>query len=120
MDVRSFKEERRGVQGIMCRLRKLARAAAPSMGVITAAFLFATAAAGTAEADDKVDTSGTRSMSLESISVTANKMEENISKVPQSISVINEYDIEDKEIKNVEGIQSSKRLLRQGRCPESG
>ncbi|MCG3678808.1 TonB-dependent receptor [Aliarcobacter butzleri] len=41
---------------------------------------------------------------LEEITVSANKMEENIQDVPQSISVITEEDIEQKEIKSIKDI----------------
>ena len=41
---------------------------------------------------------------IEDITVSANKMEENIKDVPQSISVISEEDIEQKEIKNISDV----------------
>ncbi len=40
-------------------------------------------------------------LKLESLTVTANKMEENIRDVPQSITVIGEYELEEKRIKNI-------------------
>lgn len=101
MDARRFKKGSRSVRGIMRCLRKLARTASPSMGILTAAILLSAPACRNALADDKGETVGTKPVALESISVTANKMEEDISRVPQSISVIDEYTIEDKEIKNV-------------------
>lgn len=43
-------------------------------------------------------------ITLKDITVNANKMEENIKDVPQSITVINENDIEEKSIKNIADI----------------
>lgn len=45
-----------------------------------------------------------KTTTLEEITVSANKMEENIQDVPQSISVIDEYTIEEKGIKNIRDI----------------
>ena len=41
---------------------------------------------------------------LEEVTVSANKMEENIKDIPQSISVINEKEIEEKEIQNISDV----------------
>jgi iron complex outermembrane receptor protein len=101
MEVRSFKKEYGPIQSFMRRLGKLARAASPSLGIMAAALLFAAPAYQNALAEETKDAADAKSVALESISVTANKMEEDISRVPQSISVIDEYDIEDKEIKNI-------------------
>ncbi len=49
----------------------------------------------------------TSSISMNKITVTANKMEENIQKVPQDISVINETEIEEM------GLQDSMDVLNQ-------
>jgi iron complex outermembrane receptor protein len=47
------------------------------------------------------DTENEASMNLENITVTANKIEENMKDVPQSITVIDEYVLEEKGIRNV-------------------
>ncbi len=89
---------------ILEQLLKQPCTARSSRGIAVATLLLAVATTSTALAEEKTDTSGTKSMSLDSISVTANKIEESVKDVPQSISVISDYDIEDKGIKNVEGI----------------
>ncbi|NCC26087.1 MAG: TonB-dependent receptor [Deltaproteobacteria bacterium] len=49
-------------------------------------------------------TSDNGTMTLEKITVTANKMEEDIQKVPQSITVIDEFEIEEKGLKTVQDV----------------
>ncbi|WP_449243901.1 TonB-dependent receptor [Desulfobacca acetoxidans] len=102
-------EERGPIKGFMRRLRNVARAASPLLGIMAAALLFAAPAYDNAWAEETAvetaeetkDTAEAKSVTLEAIAVEANRMEEDIGRVPQSVSVIDESEIEDKEIKNI-------------------
>ena len=50
------------------------------------------------------NTEDEKSVKLDSVTVTANKMEEDIKDVPQSITVINEFVMEEKGIKDISGV----------------
>jgi iron complex outermembrane receptor protein len=67
-------------------------------GVILAALLPVVAGHGPVRAEAQGDA---KSVVLENISVTANKIEEDVTDVPQSITVLDEYIIEEKGIKNI-------------------
>lgn len=47
---------------------------------------------------------GAESVSLSEVTVSANKMEENIKDIPQSISVIDENALEEKRIRNIAAV----------------
>jgi iron complex outermembrane receptor protein len=68
---------------------------------ILAALLLVVATHGPSRAETEGET---KSLALESISVTANKIEEDVTDVPQSITVIDEYIIEEKGIKDIPDI----------------
>jgi iron complex outermembrane receptor protein len=70
-------------------------------GTILAALLLTIAGHGPLRAETD---GGAKSLALESISVTANKIEEDVTDVPQSITVIDECIIEEKGIKNIPDI----------------
>ena len=66
--------------------------------------LIATLLCPPARADDTNATRPNEALALEKITVTANKMEEDLTKVPQSITVIDEIMLEEKRITSVDDI----------------
>lgn len=85
------------------------RRTCPRLGTVLMAILLLFAANGTLRAEeardvDPVTAESGRSIVVEGITVTANKMEEDIKDVPQSITVIDEYTLREKGIKNVSDV----------------
>lgn len=81
-----------------------------------AMFAFSVLVFGTSYAVE--EESPNKAVRLKTIKVTANKMEENLKDVPQSITVIDEIEIEEKGIKNIAGVIDNMPGMSHGGGPE--
>lgn len=95
-----LKKERKMFKQLICRLGKTA-ATACLMAMVLPLF---SGAGNTLWADAGKTADNSDSFGLETITVTANKIEEDIQDVPQSITIIDDTILKEKEIRNIEDL----------------